>query len=314
MGKTVIITGASGFIGKRLCQRLVENGYAVIALSRNPDRTRPALGEKVTVLRWSEDDARPWSKQADGVYGIINLAGENIGAGRWTKEKKERIVQSRLNAGRIVLEAVNQIHNKPQIVIQASGISIYGDPGDRICDESTAAGSGFLPDVARQWEDSTRAVTSFGTRHVVIRSAVVLGGGEGFLPRVMLPFRFGVGGHFGSGRQWLSWIHIEDEVRAIHFLLDHEDASGVFNLCAPNPVTSKIFSKSLGRAIGKPSWFPTPGPLLRLFLGEMAQALILSGQRAVPKRLLDLGFTFTYPELEAALQSIFASGSAFEAG
>ncbi|UCE18272.1 MAG: TIGR01777 family oxidoreductase [Gemmatimonadota bacterium] len=304
MSQLVIVTGASGFIGRILCASLIERGYTLVALSRNPEKGRDMLGDKVQVVFWDGRSAEGWGHYADGAYAIVNLAGDNIGSGKWTKEKKQSILQSRLNAGRAVVDAVKQAQNKPKVVLQASGIGVYGDRGDERCDESTPLGTGFLPDVGRQWEASTQGVTDFGVRHAIIRTGVVLGKNDGFLPRNMLPFRLFLGGHFGSGKQWLSWIHIDDEARAIRFLMENEKAQGVFNLNAPNPLMSKEFAKTLGRSMKRPSWLPVPGFLLRLLFGEMADALILSGQRGVPKRLLDLGFEFQYPELESALRNI----------
>ena len=304
MSKPIIITGATGFIGRALCKSLIESGYNLAALSRNPEKGKEILGDKVQVVYWDGRSAEGWGHYADGAFAIINLAGDNIGAGRWTEEKKQRILQSRLNAGKAVVEAVEQAQNRPRVVIQASGISVYGDRGEEICDESTPLSTGFLPDVGRQWEESTQNVTSLGVRHAIIRSGVVFGKGGGFLSRVVLPFRLFFGGHFGSGEQWFSWTHIEDEVRAIQFLMESEAARGIFNLTSPNPLTSRELAKILGRVLKRPSWFHVPSFMLRLLFGEMADALILSGQRGVPKRLLDLGFEFQYPELEMALREI----------
>ena len=304
MSKRIIVTGSTGFIGRVLCNHLVEEGYDVVALTRNPEKGRNVFRSQVNVVKWNGKSAEGWGQYADGAFAIINLAGDNIGTGRWTEEKKQRILRSRLNAGKAVVEAVEQAKEKPTVVIQASGISVYGHRGDELCDESTPFGSGFLPDIGRQWESSTQQVTSFGVRQVIIRSGVVFGKGGGFLSRVMLPFRLFVGGHTGKGAQWYSWIHIDDEVRAIKFLMEHERVQGVFNLVSPHPVTSKEFSKTLGKILKRPSWFPVPGFMLRLLFGEMADELILSGQRGRPKRLLEAGFEFQYPKLETALREI----------
>jgi uncharacterized protein (TIGR01777 family) len=302
--KTVVITGATGFIGRHLCRRLVQDGYDVVALTRNPVRGRDILGDQVVAVEWDGLSAEGWAEYAEGASAIVNLAGENIGAGRWTEEKKRRILHSRLHAGKAVVEAVERVQHKPRAVIQASGIGVYGDRGDELCDETTPFGKGFLPDIGRQWEASTREVARCGVRHVVIRTGVVLDREEGFLPRVVLPFRLFVGGHFGSGRQWLSWIHIQDEIRAIQFLIENENTAGLFNLSSPNPLSSKEFSKILGGIMKKPSWLPVPSFLFRLLFGEMAEALILTGQRSVPKRLLKEGFAFRYVDLEPALCEI----------
>jgi uncharacterized protein (TIGR01777 family) len=308
MSKRVIITGATGFIGKALCKQLVEEGYDVVALSRDPKKGSESLPNQVKAIEWDSKTSEGWADHADGSYAIINLAGENIGAGRWTQRKKHKILESRLNAGKAVVQAVEQISNKPRVVIQASGIGYYGDRGDEILEESSSSGTGFLTEVAKPWEESTKKVASFGVRHVIIRTGVVLGSNGGFLSRVLLPFRLFIGGHLGSGRQWISWIHIDDEVRAIRFLMEKEDSQGVFNLTAPNSLTSKDFFSLLGRVMRRPSWLPIPGFVLRPALGEMAKELILSGQRAMPKRLLESGYEFLYPDAESALREILNAG------
>ncbi|MGB2696682.1 MAG: TIGR01777 family oxidoreductase [Candidatus Zixiibacteriota bacterium] len=304
ISKRVIITGATGFIGNALCRELIEGGYETVGLSRNPEMGKKLLPDQVKVVKWDTKSGQGWANYADGAYAIVNLAGENIASGGWTKERKKRILQSRLDAGRAVVEAVEKVKNKPSVIIQASGIGYYGDCGDQILDETSSPGSGFLVEVAKQWEKTTQKVESFGVRQVIIRTGVVLGKEEGFLTRVILPYRFFVGGHMGSGRQWVPWIHIEDEARAIRFLMEKKDLQGAFNLSSPHPLTSRDFSKVLGKVMKKPAWLPVPGFVLRLLLGEMASELILSGQRALPKKLLESGYEFIYPELEPALREI----------
>ena len=275
-----------------------------MALSRNPKRGSESLPDQVKIVNWDARTAEGWTDFADGAYAIINLAGENIGSGRWTERKKRRILESRLNAGGAVVEAVEKAGDKPKVVIQASGIGYYGNSGDEILEEMSLPGWGFLSDVAGKWEPSTKGVQSAGVRHVIIRTGVVLGADGGFLSRVILPFRLFVGGRLGSGHQWIPWIHIDDEVGAIVFLMEEEKSQGVFNLTAPNPLTSKDFFSLLGKVLRRPSWLPVPGFALRLLLGEMAKELILSGQRAMPKRLLDSGYEFLYPHAESALGQI----------
>jgi uncharacterized protein (TIGR01777 family) len=304
VSKRVIVTGATGFIGKALCRHLLEAGYDVVGLSRNPDEGKQFLPGQVNFARWDAKSAEGWMDYADGAYAIVNLAGENIASGRWTKERKQRILQNRLDAGKAVVEAVEQAKIKPEVVIQASGIGYYGDTRDEIVDETSPPGSGFLVEVAKQWEKATEQVKSFGVRHIIIRTGVVLGKGEGFLSRVMTPFRLFVGGHMGKGKQWISWIHIDDEIRAIRFLMEMENLEGVFNLSAPNPLTSRDFFGILGKVMRRPAWLSVPGFVLRLFLGEMADELILSGQKAMPKRLLESGYEFTYVDAECALSQI----------
>jgi uncharacterized protein (TIGR01777 family) len=304
MSNQIIITGATGFIGKSLCKQLVQAGYDLVVLSRNPKKGSESLPNQIRVASWDAKTSEGWADYADGAYAIINLAGENIGSGRWTPGKKRRILESRLNAGKAVVEAIKKVGNKPKVLIQASGIGIYGNRDDEILDEFSRPGSGFLTEVAKQWEGSTKKVESFGVRHVIIRTGVVLGADGGFLSRVILPFRLFVGGRLGSGNQWIPWIHLDDEVRAICFLMERQNLQGAFNLTAPNPLISKDFFNLLGKTIKRPSWLPVPGFLLSLLLGERARELILSGQRAMPKRLLESGYDFLYPDAKSALREI----------
>jgi uncharacterized protein (TIGR01777 family) len=306
MSKRVIISGATGFIGNVLCKELIGGGYEVFGLSRNREMGKKLLPDEVEVIRWDTKSGQGWADYADGAYAIVNLAGENIASGGWTEERKERILQSRLDAGRAVVDAVEKAKNKPDVIIQASGIGYYGDSGDEILDETSPPGSGFLVEVAKQWEETTKKVESMGLRHVIIRTGVVLGKEGGFLSRVILPYRFFVGGHMGSGKQWIPWIHMDDEVRAIRFLMEKKDLQGVFNLSSPHPLTSRDFSRILGKVMKKPAWLPVPGFVLRLFLGEMASELILSGQRALPERLQKSGFQFQYTDLESVLSQILS--------
>ena len=306
MSKRVIISGATGFIGNALCRELIGGGYEVVGLSRNPEMGKALLPGQVKVVKWDTKSSQGWADYADGAYAIVNLAGENIASGGWTRERKKRILQSRLDAGNAVVEAVEKAKYKPAVIIQASGIGYYGDSGDEILDETSSPGSGFLVEVAKQWEKTTEKVESFGVRQVIIRTGVVLGENGGFLSRVVLPYRFFVGGHMGNGKQWIPWIHVEDEVRAIRFLIEKKDLQGVFNLSSPHPLTSRDFSRTLGKVMKKPSWLPVPGFVLRLFFGEMASELILAGQRALPKRLQKSGFKFQYPDLESALSQILS--------
>ncbi len=301
---TVIIAGATGFIGRALSRRLLETGHEVVALSRHRNKAREVLGEGVTVAEWNGVSTEEWEKYVDGAHAIVNLAGENISTGRWTEAKKQRILQSRLDAGRAVVEAVEKAGKKPRVVIQSSGIGYYGSTSDEIVDESSPPGDGFLVEVAERWENSTKQVESSGTRHAIIRTGVVLGSDGGALPRLLTPFRLFVGGPLGSGKQWLPWIHLEDEVKAIRFLMEREDLSGQFNLCTPEPVTMKDFCQILGRVLKRPSWFPVPSLLLRLMFGQMADEVLLTGQRAIPKRLLDAGFEFQFPHAEPALRDL----------
>ena len=303
----VIITGGTGFIGRRLAAELLTSGYEVVALSRKPAKVA-GLPAQVQVERWDAASARGWGSLADGALAIVNLAGENLaGEGflpaRWTAERKARIRDSRKNAGRAVVEAVTAAAIKPRVVIQSSGIGHYGYLGDKVFSESNPPGKDFLAQVTVDWEASTAPVAQQGVRHVSIRSGVVLSPDEGALNRLILPFKLFAGGPMGSGRQGFSWIHPADEVAAVRFLIEHEAANGPFNLVAPQPTTLAEFGKTLGRVMHRPYWFPVPAFALRAAFGEVAST-VLEGQRAMPKRLLDLGFQFRFPTAESALQDL----------
>jgi uncharacterized protein (TIGR01777 family) len=303
----VIITGATGFIGRALCRELVETGHEVIALSRNANKARELLGDKVTNVQWDGKSSLGWASYTEGAGAIVNLAGESISSGRWTQAKKNGILQSRLDAGKAVVETVSQAKAKPKVVIQASGIGYYGSRSDELVDESSSPGKGFLAHVAQKWEASTEMVESMGVRQVVIRTGVVLGKDGGALPRLLTPFRLFLGGPLGSGRQYFPWIHLQDEVKAIRFLIGQENLRGAFNLAAPESLTQKEFCRILGQVLKRPSWFPVPGFALRMIFGEMAGEVLLAGQRAVPKKLLDAGFEFSCPAAESALKDILSS-------
>jgi uncharacterized protein len=304
----IIITGGTGLIGSALAASLIADQHQVIVLSRSPDRDH-GLPTGVEVVGWDARTAAGWGHLADGAGAIVNLAGANLaGEGffpsRWTDERKRLIRDSRLNAGRAVVEAVEAAAQKPAVLVQASGVGYYGPHGDELLDESTPAGGDYLARLAAEdWEPSTAPVEAMGLRRVIVRSGAVLSAEEGALPRLVLPFRLFVGGPMGSGRQWFPWIHLADEVAAIRFLVDHEQASGPYNLTAPDPSTNAQFARTLGRVLGRPSLIPLPGFALRLAFGEVSSVL-LEGQRAVPRRLLDLGFRFRYPDAESALRDL----------
>jgi len=304
--KRVVLTGATGFLGRPLVRYLAGLGYEVVVLTRDPDKSRALFGDRCVSERWDGKSAAGWGRKADGAFAVINLAGDNLGEGRWTEAKKRRILDSRVQAGRAVAEAVEAAGTKPEVVIQSSGIDYYGPHADEELDETAPSGGGFLADVCRQWEDSTKAVEAWGVRRVVTRSGVVLGSDGGALPRLVMPFRFFAGGPLGNGRQWFSWIHLEDEVLAVRFLLERKDLAGPFNLTAPNPLTEKQFCRTVAEAMKRPCWLPIPAFVLRLAFGEKAEAALLTGKRVVPRRLAQAGFKFRYPDPSLALRDILA--------
>jgi len=303
----IIITGGTGFIGRQLTAELLGAGYGVVVLSRDPAKVA-GLPSQVQVERWDAVSARGWGALADGALAIVNLAGENLaGEGflpsRWSDARKARIRDSRLNAGRAVVEAVSAAAIKPRAVIQSSGIGHYGYLGAKVFTESDTPGSDFLARLTVDWEASTAPVAKQGVRHISIRSGVVLSPDEGALNRLILPFKLFAGGPMGSGKQGFAWIHPADEIAAIRFLIENEAADGPFNLVAPHPTTYAEFGRTLGRVMHRPYWFPVPAFALRTVLGEVAST-VLEGQRAMPKKLLDLGFRFRFPDAESALEDL----------
>jgi len=296
----IVISGASGFIGRALCRQL-RGDYEVVSLSRSAEQTAKTLVGSAQTATWDGRTLGDWVNEIDGAAAVVNLAGENVASGRWTSPKKERILRSRTDCTHALVEAIRRVNNRPAVMIQASAVGYYGLRGDEMLDEGSSGGSGFLSDVCRESEATGRKVQTLGVRYVVIRTGVVLGGGGGALARMIRPFRFYLGGHIGSGRQWLSWISLDDEVEAIEFLIKNQQLKGVFNLTSPQPVTMQEFSKTLGRILRKPAWLTVPGFVARLLLGRMAEEMLLSGQRVMPKRLKEVGFEFKYEDLEGAL-------------
>ena len=298
----VIITGGTGLIGRALSEVLSNDGNEVIVLTRNPrqDATLPA---NVRQVKWDAATAEGWGELADGAGAIVNLAGEGIADGRWSEERKKRIYSSRVNAGKAVVEAVTAASTKPKVVIQSSAVGYYGPHKDEILTETASPGSDFLAQVCFDWEASTAAVEAMGVRRAIIRTGIVLSNKGGAWPRIVLPFKLFAGGPIGSGQQYWPWIHLADEVNAIRFLIENEGGHGVFNLCAPTPLTNKAFSQKLGEVMGRPALLPVPSFALKIAFGEMSTVL-LDGQRAVPKHLEELGYTYKYPSAEAAFKDL----------
>jgi uncharacterized protein len=301
----VIITGGTGMIGAALADAMARDGDEVILLSRSPQKGQAGLPAGVRLEGWDGRSAAGWGPLADGAQAIVNLAGESIAAGRWNASRKRSILESRTNAGQAVAAAIRQAKNPPRVLIQSSAVGYYGPCRDEIIAESASAGSDFLSQVCVAWEASTAEVEALGVRRVVIRTGVVLSLRDGAFPRMLMPFRFFLGGPVGSGRQWFPWLHLEDEVAAIRFLIENPQAAGAYNLSAPEPLTNRDFAKAIGKVLRRPAFFPAPAFAMRLLFGEMA-TLLLDGQRQVPERLLQAGFRFTYPQAEPALRALLA--------
>ncbi len=295
----IIITGGTGLIGTALAADLVRDGHEVITLSRDPAHSSELLPAGIRLEKWDGRTAQGWGRLVDGADAIVNLAGENIGAGRWTADRKQRIVSSRAQAGAAVVEAIAQARYKPKLVIQSSGVDYYGVHGAETLTEDQQAGSGFLSETCLVWENSTLPVEKYRVRRVVYRGAVVLAMQGGALPRILMPFRYFVGGPLGGGQQWFSWIHLRDQIAGMRFFIENPNASGVYNLTAPNPIQNRSLARAIGKVMRRPDFFPVPAFLIRLLFGEMA-VTVLGGQRVMPTRLEKEGFRFSFPHIELA--------------
>lgn len=295
----VIVTGATGFIGGALVRALLARGDTVVALTRNVEKARKTLPPGVEAVAWDGKTEGPWDEVFNGADGVVNLAGESAFVKPWTERQKQRILQSRVDVTNAVVNAIAKADPRPPVLVNASGMDIYGSRGDTILTEESAPGTGFLAGVVRQWEAAAKRAEDLGVRVVLLRTSLVLGRQGGILPLVSLPFRFFMGGVAG-GKQWVSWIHIDDEVALIIYALTHDDMHGPVIAAAPNPVPMSVFSHEIGRTLHRPVWAPAPARLLHIVLGEQAN-VILGSIRLQPKAAQDAGYQFQYPELEGAL-------------
>jgi uncharacterized protein (TIGR01777 family) len=298
----ILITGGTGLIGKPLVNSLIADANQVIILSRNPPKAN--LLPNAEIIQWDGCTPQGWGHLLNEVDAVINLAGENIGSFPWSEKRKIQFRQSRIRAGAAIVDAFNTAKARPCVLLQASAVGYYGPQGDELIDESTPGGSDFSARLCVDWEDSTKPVEEMGVRRVVVRTGIVLSSQGGVLPLMALPTRLFVGGSLGKGRQGFPWIHIGDEVAAIRFLLENENLKGVFNLSAPNPVSSIDFIRSLAKVLHRPCWFPTPAFALKLILSEMS-TLLLDGQFMIPKRLVEAGFKFSFTNVELALRDLY---------
>jgi uncharacterized protein (TIGR01777 family) len=302
----VIIAGGSGQMGRALADELANAGYEVILLSRNPAKVH-GLPPHVRAEKWDGRTAQGWGHLVDGAFALVNLAGENIGIPPipwWMPGRRQRIRASRTNAGRAIVEAVQAAKIKPRVLLQISGINYYGLRGDQSVTEKENAGDDFPARVCVEWEASTAPVETLGVRRIILRTAPNLTKRGGILFYLALPFKLFVGGPIGSGKQWFSWIHAVDQVRAIRFLLENETARGAYNASAPDPRTNAEFGKLLARVLHRPYWFPVPAFVMKLLFGELGDKLLLGSQRVLPDRLQQAGFKFQFGDAESALKNL----------
>jgi NAD dependent epimerase/dehydratase family enzyme len=326
--KRVIVTGATGQIGKVLCKRLIAKGYQVVLFSRDAARARRSVPGAAEYVAWQPAERGEWASVIDGAHAVIHLAGASLFAKRWSNQYKREIVDSRVLGTRGLVNAMRQATSRPQVFVSSSAVGYYGPSGDGKLDESAAPGNDFLAQVCQAWEREARPAEDLGVRTVIVRSGVVIGSDqgqpslpidlrgaslsrpgvilktdEGAFPLLAMPFRLFTGGPILPGTQWFAWVHIDDLVGLYKLALEDERVRGPLNATAPEPQTNRDFANTLGKVMGRPAWLPVPGFAMKILLGEMAD-MIATGQRVIPKKAQDLGFQFKYPSSEPAIRQI----------
>jgi uncharacterized protein len=300
----VLVTGASGLIGSALCDALLARGDEVVGLTRDPAKARPK-NPTINWHAWQAEIERPPPESLEGVNAVVNLIGEEINQ-RLTDAAKRRIRESRITASRNLLQGIEARSERPATFVGQSAIGYYGDRGEQILDEQSEAGTGFAAEIPIEWEAAQREAEKLGMRTVILRTGLILTKDGGLLKQLLLPFKLGVGGPLGSGRQYMSWIHLDDEVGVIMWALDDERVRGVVNATAPNPVTNREFSRALGGALNRPAFIPAPKFAVALLRGNELADTVMGGSRVLPRRATDLGYEFRYtdvgPAIEAALR------------
>lgn len=298
----IAITGGTGLVGKALANEWIKHGAEVYILTRNS--TRNTNTSQLKYVQWQNDGDQP-ELSLEGVDVIVNLAGESINAGRWTEAQKKRILDSRIYSTVAVIDIIKKLIAKPKVLINASAVGYYGTSTTQTFTEyDTEAGTDFLAHTVQEWEKTAMIAAELDVRTVCCRFGIVLDEKEGALPRIALPYQLFAGGTVGSGEQWVSWIHLNDAVRALMFVAENEQISGPVNFTAPEPIKMKGFGKVLGKVLHRPHWIPAPSFALKLLLGEMSM-LVLEGQKVLPKKLEQHGYTFQYRDLQSALQQIY---------
>ncbi|HMT08737.1 MAG TPA: TIGR01777 family oxidoreductase [Pyrinomonadaceae bacterium] len=292
----VLITGASGLVGKELQKSFAEQGYEMLLASRSEPKDD-------VHIKWTIEEGFAEPERLEGIDVVVHLAGENVSGGiRWTDEKKKAIRDSRVLGTRNVVDAISKLKKKPHTFIASSAIGFYGERGDEEVTESSAAGDNFLAGVCKEWEAESRRAEDAGIRTVLLRTGIVLSKEGGALGTMLTPFKLGVGGVVGSGKQWMSWISMPDQIAAINYVIDNDNIRGAVNAVGPNPVTNEEFTKTLGEVLYRPTFIPLPEFAVSMIFGEMGDALLLASTKVVPKRLEDAGFEFKHPNLKEAIE------------
>ncbi len=299
----VVIAGGTGFIGRALSHDLATKGNQVMVLSRNPATHRERTNQAVSLCHWNPAGGVDWEKVLEKTDVLVNLVGESVATARWTKKRKQQLTESRVNTTSRLVQAMSTMSNPPRILVNASGIGFYGPQDDAPVNEHSAAGAGFMADLSVAWEREALKARDFGIRVALLRIGLVLGKDGGALQRMIVPFKAFAGGPILPGNQWVSWIHIQDIVELIHWIMTHDSLEGPINATAPSPVTMQEFCNKIGLALHRPSWLPVPQFALRMLLGELS-SLMTTGQRVEPAVAMNSGYCFKYPTLQPALADL----------
>jgi uncharacterized protein (TIGR01777 family) len=306
MGMKIVITGATGLIGKELCKELISKGDEITIFTGNPFKAKLLIKGAKEYICWNYHKPEEWEDYINEKDAVIHLAGASIAGKRWTESYKRTILESREISTKNLVKAIETAGQKPGLFISSSAVGFYGNAGNEILTEESKNGSDFLSQVCRVWEASAEKVEVQGIRRVSIRTGIALSNKGGAYKRILLPFKLFIGGHIGNGKQWFPWIHIEDLIRIYIYALDNRSINGVVNAVSPYPVLANEFAKCIGKTIHRPSWFPVPIFALKLFIGKAAESVVAS-QRVVPKKLLDAGFKFKFEKIEEALQDLLTT-------
>lgn len=304
MQMEIVIAGGTGFVGNRLTKLLLKGGARVTVLSRSEVKLNDEL---LQYVKWSPNskEEKDWSWCIDGAHAVVNLSGAPLSGKRWSSKNKDEILNSRINATKSITAAIKKASNPPKVLISGSAVGYYGNAGGKELTESAPCGKGFLAEVCRRWESEAHAASGAGTRVCTVRTGIVLGREGGMIRQMEAMLKCFVSAKLGSGKQWMSWIHADDEAKAIKFLIDSKECSGAYNLTSPNPVTNLEFSEKISKYARKRALLNAPEALLRAVAGEMAEEMIFASQRALPEKLEKAGYKFSYPSIDSALKEIF---------
>lgn len=301
----ILITGGTGFIGTHLLHQLSKSSNDIVLLTRSAPSTHMLNLATVRRVQWDARTFGVWTEELQDTAVVINLIGKNIFERRWNKKVKKELVESRVHATQLLVEGMNQQKHKPDVFVSVSAVGYYGDTGKESVTETSSAGKDFLAQLVFEWEAAALKAERHDVRVALPRIGIVLHKNSDFVQRLLLPFRIFVGGWIGSGQQYISWIHIDDVVKGIVFAIENTNVRGAYNLVSPHPVQLKEFCSAFGKILHRPSWIPVPTVLLKFFFGEVTE-VITTGQKVVPQKLMDIGFQFSFPDLDSALVQILS--------